>query len=355
MTCEIILKTAKRECVLVKSSIILAFVILISSAANAEKINYNYSVTQSYSKDESPDDATIIAVAKARKGLIDKLGLFVVKLPVERGQSLVLKKLEGRAIASNLFDAIMTFEKQTGTENLPCISIVAKVSFEKLRGEIAVATFLTSSRRLLLKEYKIVQIYEENLLKEIEEIESQNSQTQYPSVKSQKNKKLLKEKNIHRLSECLAAVDLYRKAYRRWMETTDTTERNKDCSRMIQLDPNFSIAYYHRGLAYEDIRQHQKGIEDFNEAIRLAPNFDMLYIVRGDAYTSLKEYENAMADYNRAISLDPNVAIAYSGRGTVYERLGQMENACSDARKTCELDKDMCGWLKHLQATSKCQ
>ena len=42
-----------------------------------------------------------------------------------------------------------------------------------------------------------------------------------------------------------------------------------DYSEAIRLNPQDSIAYYNRGLAYHHLEQDEQAIKDFDEAIRL--------------------------------------------------------------------------------------
>ena len=37
----------------------------------------------------------------------------------------------------------------------------------------------------------------------------------------------------------------------------------------VRLDPQFTVAYYNRGVIYNDLGQHQRAIEDYDAAIRL--------------------------------------------------------------------------------------
>ena len=46
----------------------------------------------------------------------------------------------------------------------------------------------------------------------------------------------------------------------------------KDYDRTIELDPEFAMAYYHRGICYRNLGQHEKSIEDHSKAIELDPD-----------------------------------------------------------------------------------
>ena len=73
----------------------------------------------------------------------------------------------------------------------------------------------------------------------------------------------------------------------------------------IRLDPEATVAYYNRGVAYQEQLQFQLAIEDYNDAIRLDPSYFDAYNNRGGAYIALGEYGRALQDLDLAIRLNP--------------------------------------------------
>ena len=62
------------------------------------------------------------------------------------------------------------------------------------------------------------------------------------------------------------------------------------------------------------------------------------YFNRGLAYQEKGEYDKAITEYNRAIKINPRLAMAHIDRGLVYrEQLGNKEEACSDWKRACDL------------------
>ena len=74
-------------------------------------------------------------------------------------------------------------------------------------------------------------------------------------------------------------------------------------SQAIRLDPHHVDAYYNRGLAYLNLAQYQRAIQDLVEAIRLDPEYAIAYANRALAYTRLGEDEEAQQDVDRAVGL----------------------------------------------------
>ncbi|UCB44030.1 MAG: tetratricopeptide repeat protein [Dehalococcoidales bacterium] len=82
----------------------------------------------------------------------------------------------------------------------------------------------------------------------------------------------------------------------------------------IGIAPGWEEPWYRRGVAYCDLGQTERGIEDFNEAIRLCLRegeepWDKPYYSRGLAYMELGMETEAIADFETCISLtdDPEL------------------------------------------------
>ena len=126
-------------------------------------------------------------------------------------------------------------------------------------------------------------------------------------------------------------------AYRNLKEYKRAIE---DYNKAIELNVNYTKAYYNRGNAYNDLTEYERAVEDYNKAIELNVNYTKAYIKRGLAYYDLKEYKRAIEDYNKAIDLDATHAHAYNNRGLAYVRSGHYERAMEDFEKVIELNQE---------------
>ena len=59
-------------------------------------------------------------------------------------------------------------------------------------------------------------------------------------------------------------------------------------------------AYNNRGLAYANLGEYGRAIEDYDQALRLDPGYVLAYNNRGFAYKNLGEYRRAIEDYDQA-------------------------------------------------------
>ncbi len=106
----------------------------------------------------------------------------------------------------------------------------------------------------------------------------------------------------------------------------------------IRLNPNFTNAYYGRGLAKFNLGDKQGAIADYNEAIRLNPNYADAYNNRGLEKSNLGDKKGAIADYNEALRINPDYANVYNRRGIVKSDIGDQEGAIADYTESIRLN-----------------
>ena len=112
------------------------------------------------------------------------------------------------------------------------------------------------------------------------------------------------------------------------------------------MDPDYTLSYNNRGLAYKNLGEYEKAIKDFDKAIELNPNYISAYNSRGVAYENLKDYNRAINDYNKAIELNPNYISAYNNRAIIYSNLGKYEEAINDYNDALKLDPNNSSLIK---------
>jgi tetratricopeptide (TPR) repeat protein len=93
-----------------------------------------------------------------------------------------------------------------------------------------------------------------------------------------------------------------------------------------------------RAVAYMHLGQHQRAIDDINQAIKIKPDDSDNFYLRGFAYRALGQNQRAVEDSTQAIGLEPDFAAAYANRAFAQKSLGNVGQAQSDARRAKELD-----------------
>ncbi|MHC1632036.1 MAG: tetratricopeptide repeat protein [Methanotrichaceae archaeon] len=112
----------------------------------------------------------------------------------------------------------------------------------------------------------------------------------------------------------------------------------EDLSKAIERDPMLAIAYINRGIAYGNLGQYDKVVEDLSKAIEINPKSARAYINRSIAYGKLGMYDKAVEDLSKAIEINPKSARAYFIRGIAYGKLGEYDKAVEDCSKAIEID-----------------
>jgi tetratricopeptide (TPR) repeat protein len=111
-------------------------------------------------------------------------------------------------------------------------------------------------------------------------------------------------------------------------------------SKAIEIDRNYSRAYYNRGTALSKLKDHNGAIGDYNKAIELNRDYADAYYNRGNSKKALSDYQGAITDYTKVIELDSNEIKAYFNRGNSFESLEKYDLAIEDYSKYIELDSN---------------
>ena len=127
-----------------------------------------------------------------------------------------------------------------------------------------------------------------------------------------------------------------------WREQNQAQAEIARLDREIETNPNDPVNYDNRGVIKDRLNDLRGALADYNRAIELAPNFSTAYLHRG----SFKDHRlnfalGAFFDYNRAIEIDPSYAKAYLSRGIlrctkmndVYIGIGDLRQAAQLARR----------------------
>lgn len=110
-------------------------------------------------------------------------------------------------------------------------------------------------------------------------------------------------------------------------------------TQAIQIDPNYSDAYYFRAGAYNGKKDYDKAIADYNQMIRINPKNGSAYSSRAYSYNQKGDYDKAITDCNEAIRINPD-DISYYLRGFAYMQKGNFTQARADVNMALQLSSD---------------
>ena len=113
-----------------------------------------------------------------------------------------------------------------------------------------------------------------------------------------------------------------------------------NCSKAIEIDSKFAVAYFNRGHAYINLKKYDQAIADFTRDIELIPITTRSYVNRGFVYIQQNKYDLAIADFTKSIEINPKEGYAYFNRGLIYDRQGKKDLAIADYTKAIEIDSN---------------
>jgi tetratricopeptide (TPR) repeat protein len=108
----------------------------------------------------------------------------------------------------------------------------------------------------------------------------------------------------------------------------------------LEIDPQYALAYNHRGNAYDELGDYDRAIADYGQALKLDPRLAAAYLNRGMAHRKKGNLDRAIADYDRALKLSPGLPQAYYIRGVAYEKKGDLARAIADFDRSVKINPE---------------
>jgi tetratricopeptide (TPR) repeat protein len=109
-------------------------------------------------------------------------------------------------------------------------------------------------------------------------------------------------------------------------------------SSAIQAEPDYSVSYLKRGIAYIYMKEYDKAFADCDKAVAVEPGYAAAYVYRAIVHSKKGDYDKAIADYNKALEIDSEDADAYYNRGVAHAKKGLYVLAILDYDKAVEIN-----------------
>jgi tetratricopeptide (TPR) repeat protein len=266
------------------------------SAAFAEVKTITRTVRQPFGGSQSPDDARIAAIARAKREALEMAGTYVQALTVVKNSR--VEKDVILALTAGVVKAEIVSQKNYATADAFGIQVTVKA-------EVDTAVLEERVRKLLEDRTRLDQLIdsragEKALLDKLARLEEENGQLR-TSGKSSASL----EEQFQETSRGLTAVESFREALDLWVngKYSDPRKALGYLDQTLRLKPDYAEACFHRGIAYWDVKDYSRAIQDYDEALLLKPDF----------------------------------AEVYNNLGVAYLMLGNRVRACSDVKKACQL------------------
>ena len=128
---------------------------------------------------------------------------------------------------------------------------------------------------------------------------------------------------------------------------TNYSESIKDYTEAINLDSQFSDAYYLRSVANIMVKNFDSGINDFEKGKEINLNetlieqyksyFSDAYFQRGKTHAKENSLDKALSDFKQALDLQPN-SLTYSLRGDIFLKRNDFSKAVNEYNLALNLD-----------------
>jgi tetratricopeptide (TPR) repeat protein len=144
-------------------------------------------------------------------------------------------------------------------------------------------------------------------------------------------------------SPASTADEFFISGFNRFVEPGDDITGGKkaaiaDFSQAVQLNSNYTIAYFFRGLVRSQVREFRQSVADYDRTIALDPKFAAAYLNRATIkYRELKDLQGALADFDRVIAIKPAFSEAYNNRGNLRDQMNDVQGALADYNRVLEI------------------
>jgi hypothetical protein len=251
----------------------LIVLLLLPVSTFGEIQTVTHTVRQPFAGSQSPDDARISAVAKAKREALEMAGTYIENLTVVKNSQ--VDKDEILALAAGVLKAEVVSQRNYASEDAFGIDVVVKVVVDTSILEERVKKLLQDKTHLT--ELKEAQKREKELLQKVAQLEGENRKL---TAKKQSTQKLKKE--FQQASRGLTAVDWFYKAVALGAEEKNIFRVNaiEYLNNAIKLQPDYADAYENRGLTYLGLGKINLGCRDAQKACALG-NCKTLELAKG--------------------------------------------------------------------------
>jgi tetratricopeptide (TPR) repeat protein len=113
-----------------------------------------------------------------------------------------------------------------------------------------------------------------------------------------------------------------------------------DYDKVIEHDPNNSVARLRRASAYVRKGETDAALADYEKAVQLDPKDIYAYLGRAGVYLVKGDIDGTIADYGRVLLIHPDNVSAYVGRGLAYNAKDEPDRAMADCNRAIEISPE---------------
>ncbi|MCX5818166.1 MAG: tetratricopeptide repeat protein [Proteobacteria bacterium] len=232
---------------------------LIPFPVRGEMKTVTHTVKQPFGGSQSPDNARIAAVARARKEALEMAGVYVESFTIVKDSR--IDKDEILALTAAVLAAEVVSQKNYHTDDAFGVEVVVRINVDTSVLEDRVKKFLAD--RTLLEQLNQARKKEKELLDKNAKLEEENKRFMAENKTSKQLESQFKD-----TSQGLTAIDWFYKTLAGWQNRKfpDRIKIIEYLSEAIRLKPDDADVYNNRGLAYLRMGNTTSGCNDLQKA-----------------------------------------------------------------------------------------
>jgi tetratricopeptide (TPR) repeat protein len=127
-----------------------------------------------------------------------------------------------------------------------------------------------------------------------------------------------------------------------------------DFDEALRLDPGYVLAYLNRGESWQSLGDLDRAVQDFSTAIRRDPTLYTAWVCRGGIYMTRSSYAAAETDFTAALRHNPKCAYTLHQRALARAARCNFPGALADYEASLRLDPNVALVYQHRGVTRIC-
>ncbi len=287
---------------------------------------FEHRVDQPFSGSQSPDDAYMAAMTRAKFEVLERAGTYLESL--SEVENAILTRDEVTALAGGILTTEVVAKENYATDKTFGITLTTRIEINNDFLRQRMEKLLQD--RTLLRKYNEIQQREHELLEKIKKLEEANRSL---STSSPQSSTLGME--FSAMSAALSASAWLEKAYSLWSNGRfgDPNTAIEHLGKAIDLDNKNPRTYNSRAVAYLNLEKFPEAEADLQTALRLNPSYADAHNNLGSLHYRRGDFKKAVNSYTLALKYQPELVEAILNRGMALRKLFQFERAFNDFRK----------------------
>ncbi len=306
--------------------LLAGLLLLFSNNTTAATKIFNHTVDQSFSGSQSPDDAYMAAITRAKFEVLELAGTYLESLTVV--ENFILTKDEVTALAGGVLTTEVLKKENYATDKTFGILLSTRIEVNTDILKMRMDKLLND--HTLLHKYNEIHDREKELLEKIKQLEqaARNLPDTVPRPDNLSN-------NFSSISAALTATQWLEKAIALWSngQFSDPSSAVDYLSQAIARDGENPRTFNNRAVAYLNMSKLPEAENDLITALQQNPNYADAHINMGSLHYRRGDYQKAIASYTLALENQPEYFEAILNRGMASRKLFNFEDAFEDFRR----------------------